>query len=433
MAGRLGDQLARGADVVSTARTFMGADGHRRYFLALQNNAEMRDQGMVLAYATLSFDAGHLRVEQEAGITDPTTTGGRNLPGGLRLSAPVSVSMPPGMHQVFGDIHPNWLWQSVNAGADFSWSGQAMSQMYRQATGESVNGVIAIDVPGLAALLSAVGPVRADGVQEQISADNLARIVLHDFYQSVPRGAQSVRHQQLSDVAAAIIARMVDGQHDLLTLGRQLNAAAAGGHLRLWSADAPEEATFQRTGLAGDPAAQLPDRTFHLAVENRNATKMDYYVQVKVRQDVHLTKLGMAVVRTSVTVEDQAPLDGKPSYMLGPDGFAATRPGEYWAWVLLWAPRASIQPGTVEQAGLRLDQQILERIEAGQQRLATFETVIPNAVRNRRLDLRYVPQPRLTPVQLEVALDAPDWHIEGQRDWAGELNHTFTLSWHVNR
>src|SRR5207302_2062078 len=161
-----------------------------------------------------------LRVDQEAGIVDPTNTAGRRLPDGLRLSAPVSLSMSPGMQAVFGDIHPNWLWQSVNAGADFSWSGQAMSQMYQQATGGSVNG------------------------------------------------------------------------------------AAAGGHLRLWSADTPEEVTLEQTGLAGDPAAQLPDRTFHLAVENRNATKMDYYVQVKVRQEVHLTKLGTAVVRTAVTVDD---------------------------------------------------------------------------------------------------------------------------------
>jgi hypothetical protein len=82
---------------------------------------------------------------------------------------------------------------------------------------------------------------------------------------------------------------------------------------------------------------------------------------------------------------------------------------------------------------LRLDQQILERIEAGQQRSATFETVIPNAVRDGRLDLRYVPQPRLTPDQLDVTLDAPDWHVQGQRDWSGAWDHTLTLSWAVHR
>ena len=62
-----------------------------------------------------------------------------------------------------------------------------------------------------------------------------------------------------------------------------------------------------------------------------------------------------------------------------------------------------------------------------------FETVIPNAVKDGRLELRLVPQARLEPIPLDVKLDAPGWTITGanrvQRPWAA----TITIGWTVRR
>ncbi len=54
---------------------------------------------------------------------------------------------------MFGSILPTETWQSVNATADFDFSAQAMQDMYHQATGHTVDGVIALDVPALSSLL----------------------------------------------------------------------------------------------------------------------------------------------------------------------------------------------------------------------------------------------------------------------------------------
>ena len=303
-----------------------------------------------------------------------------------------------------------------------------MAQMYQQATGQPVDGVIGIDVPGLARVLRVVGPIAVPGISEPVSADNAARVLLHDLYQGLsPASDQSVRRELLSHVVEALIERLRHGDHDAVALGRELGEAAAGGHLRLGSFTPSEELTFEQLGLGGSPAGVSASRTFHLAVENRTATKLDYYVVPAVSQRVRLTDQGTAIVRTTVTVDNQAPIGAPPSYQLGPDQFTR-RPGDYTAWVLLWGPQGAAQKGGIEESGLTLTQAITD-VGAGTTKQVGFETIIPRAVRDGRLQLRLVPQPRLQPVRLDVTLDAPAWQVKGPASWAGPWDRVRTFTW----
>ena len=77
--------LSDGSQLSNYALTFLGADGPRTYFLAAQNNAEMRDQGAILSYALVTTDNGTFQVGSAASI------------GNLTLSTPAPVPMSPGM------------------------------------------------------------------------------------------------------------------------------------------------------------------------------------------------------------------------------------------------------------------------------------------------------------------------------------------------
>jgi hypothetical protein len=413
-------RLINAADGLAAARTFVGAAGPRRYFVAVQNNAEMRDQGMVLSYAVVSFRDGRMTVEHTGPIAE------------LALSKPADIGIPPGTLAAFRSLEPTRQWQSVNATADFGWSAKAMTVMYRQATGQDVDGVIALDVPGLAALLRVVGPIDVAGAAEPVTADNASRILLHDFYDLVPRGDQTLRKERLAEFAAAVVARLSTGSHDAVALGREIGAAAGGGHFRLFSTDAREERVFERTGLGGGPADTASDRTFHISVQNGTATKLDYFVRQHVRMDVYLSERGTAVVRTALTVHNTAPSNGKPSYQLGPDGFKQKRPGEYVARVYYWGPQGGRQVNSLPEAGLLLDARGLV-VEPGAARLLEFETAIPDAVRSGRLDLRLVPQASLVPADLDVRLHAPGWHVAGEAHRTLAWDRTTTMSWDVAR
>ncbi|MGH9265548.1 MAG: DUF4012 domain-containing protein, partial [Acidimicrobiales bacterium] len=351
----------------------------------------------------------------------------------LTLTSPAPTELPAGTREVFGPLAPTQTWQSVNATADFSLSGRAMADMYRQATGQPVDGVIAIDVPGLAGVLRAVGPVAIDAVAEPIGPDNIGRLLLHDFYQGLaPTSDTTIRRERLGEVVGAVVARLTEGSHDAVGLGRELGDAASGGHLRLWSAAAGEEEVFQRTGLGGGPAERQADRTFHLAVQNRTATKLDYFVKPSVRQEVHLSKTGTATVRTTVTVDNRAPIETAPSYQLGPDRFT-DKPGDYLAWVLLWGPAGSYQAsGGIAESGLNLSQRVVD-VAASEQREVTFETVIHDAVRDGELQLRLVPQARLEPMAAEVSLTVDGWDVVEDLTWRGVLDRVQTLTWTVDR
>jgi hypothetical protein len=308
-----------------------------------------------------------------------------------------------------------------------------MADMYRQSSGQAVDGVIALDVPALAGLLRTVGQVAIDGVAEPVTADNVARLLLHDFYQGLgPTSDQTIRRERQGEVVKAVIDRLSTGSVDAVVLGRALGDAAKGGHLRLWSGDRHEEDVFERTGLGGGPATKDADRTFHVAVQNRTASKLDYFVRPSVRQDVQVTGQGTAVVRTSVVVENRAPVDAGPSYQFGPAAFTE-KPGDYLAWVLLWAPAGSrqVQNGVAE-SGLNLSQFVLV-VPAGERREVTFETVVPNAVRDGQMQLRLVPQARLEPMPLSVTLKTEGGKAVGgfPASWQGEWDRVRNLTWDI--
>ena len=433
LAGSTGTRLLNDADAVAAGQTLLGSSGTRHYFMALENDAEMRDQGAILSYALVTIDNGHVEVTAHGPLLTPIQVPGAGANTTLLLHSPAPVAIPAGTKSVFGSIDPTETWQSVNATADFDFTGRAIQAMYHEATGQSVDGVIALDVPALSSLLSVVGPVTVPDVGGQITAANAGTVLLHDLYASFPDSQQTVRKEVLSEVVTEVVDRLAAGSFDPLPLAQQLANSAAGGHLQIWSDVGPEETELEKVGLGGGPGALDAGRTFHLAVENRNATKLDYYVTTALEQQVTITKAGTAIIHSTIVIHNGAPVGAAPSYQLGPDGFGTTVPGEYWAWVLLWAPAGSDQPLGVAESGLELTQTVVPHIYAGQTTEVSFDTVIDNAVQNGQLTLRYVPQPRLTPPALSVTIDAPGWHVSGKATFASSWNRTENLTWNLHR
>ncbi|MDP9074189.1 MAG: DUF4012 domain-containing protein [Actinomycetota bacterium] len=408
-------RLANVGAALDGAQRFIGAGDHH-YFLALQNNAEMRDQGMVLSYAEVEFNNGTMQFGRHGSVDN------------IELKQPAPTPIPAGTASAFGYIHPTQTWQSVNPGADFAWSARAMSDMYQQVSGQATDGVIALDVPALAALLQVTGPVQVPGIAVPLTAANAATVLLHDLYVTFgpSAAAQEARHERLSEAANAVIDRLRQGNFDAIALATALGKQAAGAHLKLWSRDVSAERSFEQVGLAGGAGVTEADRTFHLALENRASNKLDYYVQVSMTQAVTLNPNGDAVVVSSVVVHNDAPVGAPASSQLGPDVYKTTEhPGDYLGWVLLWGPKDSSQPPDAPEGGLNLSQAII-LVPAGESRTTHFVTVIHHAVRAGKITLRYVPQPRLTPESLAVSFQG--LHTVA-RHWSGSLDHTQVLEW----
>jgi hypothetical protein len=396
---KLTNLLGTGNQVLSYLLPLLGADGPRDYLIAGENNAEMRDQGDVLSLAELHTTDGSFSLGQ--------TTSVDNLPN----SSPANVPVPAGTQAVFGGLQPTQLWQSVNATADYPFSGTDMQAMYAQATGTHVNGVIALDVPALVSLLQLTGPVTVPGITQPISASNAVSVLLNQLYSTYSGGSQTARHDDISAVARAAVDKMKTEHVDLVALAQALAKDVAGRHLLVWDENPSHEQTLVSAGASGAVDTTMPERSFHLAVESATAAKLDYYVTTSIRMVVAITKANDAVVHTYATITNHALPGQKPSYQLGPDDINSFTPGQYVTNVYLWSPRGSNTAGGISESGLVVNKTSTS-VFPQQQQTVEFTSIIPNAVRNRQLSLHLVPQPTLAPASITVQVNGgPNWKV----------------------
>lgn len=109
--------------------------------------------------------------------------------------------------------------------------------MWKANTGQSVDGVLAIDVQGLQELLSVTGPVTTVS-GAVVSAGNVDQLLLHDQYAGETYSSDSTnRVDELATLASATLHALEDQPFSLHTMADALSAAAAGRHVLLWSAD----------------------------------------------------------------------------------------------------------------------------------------------------------------------------------------------------
>lgn len=418
---RLSGLLGDGRQLTSYAMAFLGADGPRTYFLAAENNAEMRDQGAILSYALMQTDGGTFTVNTPASVAT------------IPLPAPANVAMPPGTRQAFAGFNPTQIWQSANAPAGFPWSGTDVQAMYAQAAGQRVDGVIGLDVPGLANLLKIIGPVQVPGISEPVTAGNLAYLTLDQLYQGLsPSTPEAARHELLASVAKAAVDQMRGEHVDLAAFANALAKDVAGRHLVAWDSVPSYEATIARFGASGAVDRTDPARTFHVAVEDGSANKLDYYVGVSLSEHVVLAPSGAAEVTTTVTGTNHAPAGVGPSYQFGPDNVVTHVPGQYVGLVYLWGPRGASQAASVRESGLTLSNATINLLPQQSQSVQFF-TVIPRAVVHGHLHLVFVPQPRLSPEQLHIHVMGNGWHVDGPATVSTALTKTMGFSWSVSQ
>ena len=174
------------------------------------------------------------------------------------------------------------------------------------------------------------------------------------------------RHEELAAVASAVFHQLGVQKVDVVALARTLATETTERHLQLW--DSKSRGTNRRSrelGASGDIDTDDPTRTFHVAVENATATKLDYFVDVAISDTVTISPNGSATVDTSVKLTNHAPAGQPPSYQLGPDGINSHVSGEYVGRVFLWGPRGSVQKGSVDESGLSLAPEIDLPVTAG--------------------------------------------------------------------
>jgi hypothetical protein len=212
--------------------------------------------------------------------------------------------------------------------------------MWKAATGQNVNGVIALDDQAIAALLAATGPVTVGGTT--VDSANAVSYLMHDQY--VTAGSNEARQDELGSLASAVFAQALgapdaldqssaEGPPTSLTdLALDLSQAAAGRHVLLWSASSAQEALWEQAGGAGT----IGSNSLLTAVLNIGGNKLDQFLSV--RDNLQLSVSGD---HTSVTLQVQLANHtpaGQPAYISGPTTGSNLVANQYAGLVALTLP-----------------------------------------------------------------------------------------------
>lgn len=293
-------QIAPFWPVIEALPEAVGADGPRRYLVAIMNPAEMRGSGGApLSVALVAFKDGKLTVPLKGTASSLYV----NSPEGLLGDSPNVV-----WKRVKGDPFQPPLGEpqrfvNTNFNPDFRTSGEQMMRATPTFFGVKTDGVIAVDVVGIANLLRVIGPVESD--YGTLTADNLADELLVKAYEE--QGSDIIGRQERNDQLMAVMLDNLMTGGGLMGKAQALLAAAPARHLQMYFRDDRLQRLVEKQDLAG--AVPTPESGNLTAVftQNGNGSKLDVYQQRTVGQAIRLRPDGSATVRRTVTLDNPTP------------------------------------------------------------------------------------------------------------------------------
>lgn len=329
----LAEASARASMAADGARllpAMLGNSGPRRYFLAVQDSSEMRGAGGVVhTWGEVVAENGRLRLTRFGDIEELNGANQARYLGG-----------PKEFLDQYRQFDVPNTWQNVTVSPDFTVTGTAISTLYPQSGGEELDGVIAVDLRGLAALADLTGPVTVDGWPSPVGGAALVDLVLGDAQQRFPVEEDYrafVRRVSRSTVDALSTAEL----GTLARVADVLGDAVRGGHLVLFAKQDAEQRLFERMGVAGKVPEVAGDS---LLVVNQNLTARhtDSSLQRHIRYDVRLDP-GHHPARLSGDVD--------VSLRNAPPNMAA---GENRTYLSVYSPFALSRPAESVRSGVEL-------------------------------------------------------------------------------
>ncbi|GIJ25037.1 hypothetical protein Vqi01_01990 [Micromonospora qiuiae] len=241
----------------------LGADGPRRYLLVSQNLAELRATGGIFgAYAVIEANRGQVRMGAQ----------GSGASIGM-FTTPLKI--PAEVRALWGEL-PGTYPADVNLSPHFPTAAALLREMYRRHSGESVDGVLAVDPVALSHLLAATGPVRVVG-GVSLSAENAVRTLLGDTYQRVTDPAE--QDAFFAAAAAAVFDVLFTRKIPPSGLVAALDRSVQERRLLFWSARPEEQRTFGDSRMAGTLPEQDTVPTVGVFLNDGSGAKLGYYLR----------------------------------------------------------------------------------------------------------------------------------------------------------
>ena len=316
----LAASVTSAADAAEVSAHLLGADGRRRYFVGIQDNAESRGTGGAIgAYVILRVDHGAFTIEK-SGVAEEL----KDAPSDV-------VDLGPDYKAAWGKFHPNSTWSGSNRSGTFAYAAQNWIGLLKaQAPTLKFDGALALDPVMLSQLMTLTGPVQIRG-GITISPDKVLATTETFEYSLINTDAK--RHIVMQDITTAVFSKLFKGSGESGALVSTFLDGAAKDHFMVYSSDAAAQSVIETTSFLGGPPKD--ERVYSSSIINNiGGTKLDSYLNEVVAYSSSCSsgaRTGKVVLRLRNNVSAKAiPLvglrrDAKPgTYTLGQDRLLVT-------------------------------------------------------------------------------------------------------------
>lgn len=329
MLDRVGRQESTLAEAVDELPGMLGADGERRWLVAVLDTAENRGGGGLFgAFVELDANNGHLSL-------------GR-LGSDLDLSVPpdgAKITGPAGYLSLFGTYNPGLHPVNTFFSPDFPEDAEVAMEGYPQWGGQPVQGVIGIDARGLASLLQLTGPVDDPEWPVPISAANVTPVLMHDEYLAYAQ--KGLRKDFLIRLARLVFDRLTsENLPGPSAIAQVLGPAVAARGIQIYSPTPREEALLSRVGASGSLHDYSSDY-LDVVTQNDSLDKADWFMHRDIDYQPDFdSSTGSIKARLSVAITSTEPASGQPTYVIGGGVLQTTPAGYNREWVNVYSALA---------------------------------------------------------------------------------------------
>lgn len=411
---KLGKELPALKTLVSKAKvTFdvlpgvMGRDGKRRYFLAIQNNAELRATGGLIGnYGILTVDNGSIKLDEFDEI--------------LAIESPgKAVDAPEDFTARYGRFEGARIWANANMSPDFPTVSRVLLKLFESARGEKLDGVISVDPVGLSYLLEAIGPLTLTDIGVTIDSVNAVEWTLVKAYKDFPE--RDMRKDFLADIAQAVWGRITSGQvADKSKLIEQFGLALSEKHMAVYSAHENEQKLAESLGYAGELIPTTNDY-LQVVMQNHGANKVDIYIHEDIRHTIKLRPDGSGFATLSINILNRTPVSDLPSYVTGENPIGA-KGGHSNTWLSIYVPKgAQLMSSTIDgessviEINREKDKTVFSEyvmVPPGTSRTVELSYEIPNVLVFDKNEIRYTfdwqAQPVINKPTVKSSVIVPD-------------------------
>ena len=214
-------KIYSGKQIVEVLPVILGSDIPVKYLVLFQNNMELRPTGgFIGSFALVTFKEGKII---DLNVSDVYTADGQ-LRGYVAPPEPIKMYL--------GEA--NWFLRDSNWDPDFPSSATTAEWFLEKEIGESVDGVIAVDLEFARGLIKEIGPIYLSDFGKEISSDNLYEIIQYEVEKDFFPGSQK-KATFLTALARELMDELINIPADkYVDIGKTISKSLDEKHIQIF-------------------------------------------------------------------------------------------------------------------------------------------------------------------------------------------------------